>query len=329
MKTPLLSIVLLSLSIGVTTADESPVRPVSTYSIVARDAETGQLGVAVQSHWFAVGAGVVWAAPGVGAVATQSFMDPDYGPLGLQLMRAGKRAGQALDALLAIDEFANVRQVGMVDAAGTVANHTGEQSIGEYCDVSGDAFTAQANMMWKSTVCEAMAEAFRASAGDLAERLLVALEAAEAEGGDVRGKQSAALLVVSGDASLPAWSGRLFDLRVDDHPEPLVELRRLVLMNRAYTLMNAGDGYMTEGNITEAVNAYSAAETLVPDSHEMVFWHAATLAAAGEVDASLPLFAKAFEAWPRWRELLPRLPAAGLLPDDAALMERILSAGSP
>ena len=329
MKTPLLSIVLLSLSIGVTTADERPVRPVSTYSIVARDAETGQLGVAVQSHWFAVGAGVVWAAPGVGAVATQSFMDPDYGPLGLQLMRAGKRAGQALSALLAIDEFANVRQVGMVDAAGTVANHTGEQSIGEYCDVSGDAFTAQANMMWKSTVCEAMAEAFRASAGDLAERLLVALEAAEAEGGDVRGKQSAALLVVSGDASLPAWSGRLFDLRVDDHPEPLVELRRLVLMNRAYTLMNAGDGYMTEGNITEAVNAYSAAETLVPDSHEMVFWHAATLAAAGEVDASLPLFAKAFEAWPRWRELLPRLPAAGLLPDDAALMERILSAGSP
>lgn len=329
MKAPIFSIVLLSLSIGFTQADERPARPVSTYSIVARDAVTGQLGVAVQSHWFAVGAGVLWAAPGVGAVATQSFMDPDYGPLGLQLMRAGKPADQALDALLAIDKFANVRQVGMVDAAGTVANHTGEQSIREYCDVSGDGFTAQANLMWKSTVCEAMAEAFRASEGDLAERLLVALEAAEADGGDVRGKQSAALLVVSGDASLSAWSGRLFDLRVDDHPEPLVELRRLVVMNRAYTLMNAGDGYMTEGNMTEAVKAYSAAEALVPDSHEMVFWHTSTLAAAGEVDASLPLFARAFEAWPRWRELLPRLPAAGLLPDDEALMERILGAGAP
>ena len=329
MKTPLLSIVLLSLATAFSQADERPKRPVATYSIVARDAETGQLGVAVQSHWFAVGTDVLWAAPGVGAVATQSFIDPDYGPLGLQLMRAGKRAGQALSALLAVDEFANVRQVGMVDAAGNVTNHTGEKSIGEYCDLAGDGFTTQANMMWKPTVCEAMARAFRASEGDLAERLLVALEAAEADGGDARGKQSAALLVVSGDATLPAWSGRLFDLRVDDHPQPLVELRRLVLMNRAYTLMNAGDGYMTEGNMAAAVKAYAAAETLVPDSHEMVFWHAATLAAAGEVDASLPLFAKAFEAWPRWRELLPRLPAAGLLPDDAALLEKILGAGSP
>ncbi|GAB5413153.1 MAG: hypothetical protein Cons2KO_07560 [Congregibacter sp.] len=303
-------------------------RPVSTYSIVARDAKTGELGVAVQSHWFNVGNGVLWAEPGIGAVATQSFMDPNYGPLGLQLMRAGKRAEDALSALVSIDEFAGARQVGMVDARGNVANHTGEQSIEAYCDLAGDGFTAQANLMHKPTVCDAMAAAYESAEGDLAERLMVALEAAEGERGDIRGKQSAALLVVSGDASLPAWGGRRFDLRVEDHPEPLVEMRRLITMNRAYQNMNAGDEHMTAGNIEEAVKSYRAAAQLVPDSHEMVFWQAATLAAAGEVDRAMPLFARAFEDWPLWRELVPRLPAAGLLPDDPALIEQILSVGN-
>ncbi len=306
-------------------AAERPLRPVSTYSIVARDAETGQLGAAVQSHWFSVGSIVIWAEPGIGAVATQSFIEPGYGPLGLQLIRGGKSANEALTALLAADAHENVRQVGMVDANGGVANHTGDKAIIEYCDMTGEGFAVQANLMWKPTVCSAMFEAYEKAEGDLAERLLVALEAAEGEGGDIRGKQSVALLVVSGDISAPAWGGRLFDLRIEDHTEPLVEMRRLLNMARAYRLMNEGDEHMTNGNVEQAVIAYSSAERLVPDSHEMVFWHAATLAAAGRVDESLPLFRKAFDKWPLWRELVQRLPASDLLPDDPALMQKILA----
>lgn len=319
-------LVLAILMSGQCVADESrPLRPVNTYSIVARDPASGEIGVAVQSHWFSVGSLVVWAEPGIGAVATQSFVDPSYGPLGLQLMRSGKNASQALTALLAADEHAKVRQVGMVDAQGVVANHTGDMAIDEHCDIAGESFTVQANLMWKSSVCAAMASAFGATEGDLAERLLVALEAAEAEGGDIRGKQSAAMLVVSGDRSLPPWGGRIIDLRVEDHAAPLPELRRLLTMARAYNLMNAGDEYMMRDEIERAVDAYGAAEALVPDSHEMIFWHAATLAGAGRVEESLPLFSTAFAMWPLWRELVKRLPEAGLLPADPELMAKILS----
>ena len=315
--------ILCLLTITVFADLDKPLRPVNTYSIVARDPATGQLGVAVQSHWFSVGSGVLWAEPGIGAVATQSFVDPSYGPLGLQLMRAGKDASQALHALLAIDKHANVRQVGMIDANGVVANHTGNMSIAEHCDIAGTNFSVQANLMWKPTVCEAMARAFESAEGDLAGKLMQTLKAAENEGGDMRGRQSAALLVVSGDRSLPAWGGRVIDLRVEDSQQPLIEMERLLTMARAYNLMNAGDEYMTDGEVEKAVKAYGDAEALVPDSHEMIFWHAATLAADGRVDEALPLFSKAFAMWPKWRELVTRLPASGLLPDDPALMRKI------
>jgi len=322
----IVAITLLLSAAGQAEERKKPLRPVHTYSIVARDAATGQLGAAVQSHWFSVGSIVIWAEPGIGAVATQSFVEPSYGPLGLQRMRAGENAEQALSALLALDEHTGVRQIGMVDSHGIVANHTGENAITEFCDIAGDEFTVQANMMWKPTVCLAMKTAFENSEGDLAERMMVALEAAQAEGGDIRGKQSVALLVVSGDNSEPAWGGRIFDLRIEDHAEPLLEMRRLLTMARAYQLMNKGDEHMTNGEVADAIEAYSGAEALVPDSHEMVFWHAATLAADGRVDESLPLFAKAFEMWPLWRELVQRLPASGLLPDDPELMRKILAA---
>lgn len=319
-------IILAFLMPGHLIADEArPLRPVNTYSIVARDAATGEMGVAVQSHWFSVGSGVLWAEPGVGAVATQSFTDPDYGPLGLQLMRGGKSAAEALAALVGVDEHANVRQVGMVDADGIVANHTGQMSIDEHCDIAGDNFTVQANLMWKPTVCDAMVTAYASAKGDLAERMMVALEAAEADGGDIRGRQSAAMLVVSGDRSLSPWAGRIVDLRVEDHATPLLELRRLLTLARAYRLMNEGDGHMTANNIDAAVDSYSAAAALAPDSHEMLFWQAATLAGAGRVDESLPLFEQAFAMWPKWRELVTRLPRSGLLPDDPELMAKILA----
>jgi uncharacterized Ntn-hydrolase superfamily protein len=305
--------------------NSEPRRPVHTYSIVARDAGTGELGVAVQSHWFSVGSGVLWAEPGIGAVATQSFLEPSYGPLGLALMRAGKSAEQSLNALLAADKHTDVRQVGMVDATGTVANHTGENAIIEHCDASGSGYTVQANLMWKPTVCTAMQSAYEKADGDLADRLMAALEAAQGEGGDIRGKQSAALLVVSGDASEPAWGGRIVDLRVEDHAEPLVELRRLLTVARAYRLMNEGDEHLANGDIDKASAAYSGAAKLVPDNHETVFWHAVTLASAGREDEAMPLFAEAFERWPLWRELVQRLPASGLLPQDPALMRRIVA----
>lgn len=326
MKSRTALLILTFLLPGQLIADEAlPLRPVNTYSIVARDAATGELGVAVQSHWFSVGSGVLWAEPGVGAVATQSFVDPDYGPLGLQLMRGGKSAAEALAALVGVDEHANVRQVGMVDADGIVANHTGQMSIDEHCEVAGDTFTVQANLMWKPTVCDAMVTAYASAEGDLAERMMIALEAAEAEGGDIRGKQSAAMLVVSGDRSLSPWAGRIVDLRVEDHAEPLLEMRRLLTLARAYRLMNEGDGHMTTNDIDAAVEAYSAAAALAPGNHEMLFWQAATLAGAGRVDESLPLFEEAFSLWPRWRELVTRLPKSGLLPDDPELMAKILA----
>lgn len=326
MRSALLQLIIFTFA-STSVLAERPLRPVNTYSIVARDPATGELGAAVQSHWFSVGSMVIWAEPGIGAVATQSFVDPAYGPQGLAGMRSGKSALTILEKILLKDELANVRQVAMVDANGTVANHTGEQSIAEHCDLTGDGYSTQANLMWKPTVCSAMAEAFEAAEGDLGERLLMALEAAEDEGGDIRGKQSAAILVVSGDAEEPAWGGRIFDLRVEDHPEPLVELRRLMTMARAYQLMNAGDERMAEGDTPSAIEAYSAAEAMLPNNHEMVFWHAATLAAAGEVEASLPLFQQAFAAWPRWRDVVLRLPASDLLPEDEALIAQILAVG--
>ena len=305
-----------------------PIRPVHTYSIVARDAKTGQMGVAVQSHWFSVGGLVPWAEAGVGAVATQSFVEASYGPLGLELMRAGKTAPEALKALLAADDNAAVRQVAMIDARGNRAAHTGGLCIQAAGQVEGDGFTVQANLMEKDTVWGAMARAYTTSSGDLTERLLAALEAAEAEGGDIRGKQSAAILVVAGESSGRPWADRIVDLRVEDSDDPLGELRRLVHLNRAYHHMDAGDGLFTAGDIEGAVREYSAAEAMVPDNVEMVFWHAVTMVNAGRMDAARPLFRRVFADPTRgdfWAELVPRLPRSKLLPDDRAIIDEIVA----
>jgi len=306
-------------------APSIPHRPVHTYSIVARDAKTGELGVAVQSHWFSVGTSVVWAEAGIGAVATQSFIDPSYGPLGLALMRAGRSAPDALTGLLAADEGRDVRQVAMIDATGRVAAHTGARCIPAAGDHVGEGYSVQANLMEKDTVWPAMAKAYEASRGDLAERLLAALEGAESQGGDIRGRQSAAILVVKGVSSGRPWQDRLFDLRVEDHPSPVVELRRLVTLQRAYNLMNEGDLAVEKKDDAGALKAYSSAEALVPDNAEMAYWHAVALVNMGRVDEALPVFAKAFRLHPKWRDLTPRLPKAGLLPDDPKLIARIVA----
>lgn len=301
-----------------------PRRPVHTYSIVARDAASGQIGVAVQSHWFNVGSSVPWAEAAVGAVATQSFVDPSYGKLGLDLMRAGRAAPDALRGLLAADGGRDVRQVAMIDASGRVAAHTGARNIPMAGHRTGQGYSVQANLMEKDSVWPAMAKAFEAAPGDLAERMMAALEAAEKEGGDIRGRQSAALIVVSGTASGRPWNGRVFDLRVDDHPEPLKELRRLLTLQRAYNHMNAGDVAVEKGDNEAALGEYSAASKLAPGNAEVTYWHAAALVQMKRVDEALPLFREAFRLHPPWRELTPRLSKVGLLPDDAALIGRIV-----
>ncbi len=296
-----------------------------TYSIVARDPDTGNFGVAVQSHWFQVGPIVPWAEAGVGAVATQSFVRVDYGPRGLELMKAGKSAAEALAQLVAEDAEKDVRQVAMVDARGRAAAWTGPKCIIAAGDQQGKGYSVQANLMDKDTVWPAMAKAFEGAEGDLADRMLAALAAAEAEGGDIRGRQSAALLVVRAESTGKPWADRLVDLRIDDHPQPLAELGRLLGLHRAYEEMNAGDEAVAEGKIDDAVQHYTRAAEMAPDIAELPFWQAVTLFDSGHEDEALPIFREVFAREDRWRRLVPRLPHSGLLPDDKAKIDKILA----
>jgi uncharacterized Ntn-hydrolase superfamily protein len=302
-----------------------------TYSIVARDPATGYLGVAVQSHWFQVGPTVPWLEAGVGAVATQSFVKIEYGPAGLALMKQGKSPQEVLAQLTGEDPQRDVRQVAMVDAQGRVAAWTGEKCISAAGHQTGKGYSVQANLMDKDTVWAAMAKAYEASTAageDFADRLLAALEAAEAEGGDIRGRQSAALIIVRAESTGKPWQDRLVDLRVDDHPAPLDELRRLLTLHRAYAEMNAGDEAMAEGHIEAAVKHYTAAAGMAPDIAELPFWKAVTLFAAGHEEEALPIFKDVFAREERWLRLVPRLPASGLLPEDPEKLERILRQGA-
>jgi uncharacterized Ntn-hydrolase superfamily protein len=283
------------------------------------------LGVAVQSHWFSVGAVVPWAEAGVGAVATQSIVDPSYGPLGLGLMRVGKTAPEALAALLAADSGREVRQVGIVDAKGNAASHTGKMDIPAAGGQTGAGYAVQANLMEKPTVWGAMARAFETARGDLAERMLAALDAGQGEGGDIRGVQSAAILIVRGTSTGRPWADKVFDLRVEDHPDPLRELRRLVGVQRAYNHMSAGDDCVAIKDWACAEREYGTAETMQPANAEMAFWHAVALASNGKLDDARPLFRRAFTADARWRELIRRLPEVEQLPKDPKLLEAIVA----
>jgi uncharacterized Ntn-hydrolase superfamily protein len=301
-------------------------RPFHTFSIVARDPETGEMGVAVQSHWFSVGSDVPWAEAGVGAVATQSFVDPSYGPKGLDLMRLGKSAPEALKELIAADSGEAVRQVAMVDARGEVAVHTGKRCIEFARHDTGDGYSAQANLMLNDGVPQAMAETFERTQGDLADRMMAALEAAQAAGGDIRGKQSAAIMVVKRQSSGKPWADRVVDLRVEDHPEPLRELRRLLNLACAYRHMNAGDAAMQQNDIQKALKEYGDAMKIAGDNLEIMFWSALTLAVKGHLGQALPILKKVFSADKNWVEVLKRLPKAGMLSDEVerVLLERIL-----
>lgn len=300
-----------------------------TFSIVARDPLTGDLGVAVQSHWFSVGSVVAWAEAGVGAIATQAMAEVSYGPLGLDLLRGGKSASQALKALLATDEGSELRQVAIVDGSGRVATHTGSRCIKEAGHLTGEGFSVQANMMLNDTVWKAMFEAYQAALKkpsiDLPERLLLALEVAQNCGGDIRGKQSAAIKIVSSKQNSKPWAEVLMELRVEENPEPLPELRRLVGIHKAYEFMNKGDEFLGKGEKKKAMHAYSSAAKLAPHIVEIPFWNAVTLADNGNLDEALPIFKDVFTREPIWKELLNRLPASGLIKNDLEMLDKILT----
>jgi uncharacterized Ntn-hydrolase superfamily protein len=286
-----------------------------TYSIVAYDPATGEHGAAVQSHWFSVGSLCIWARPGVGAVATQSVVEPAHGPHGLDRLAAGAAAADALAALLGADALAVVRQVGLVDAAGRIAVHTGADCIPCAGHATGEHVSAQANMMARDTVPAAMIAGFEAAGGDLAERLLAALDAAEAEGGDLRGRQSAALVVVPPQGE--PWQDR-FDLRVEDHQQPIDELRRLLRLARAYELAGQADELMASDRASEAGPLYERAAELAPGSHELLFWAGLAQAHAGDFERGIAGVRRAIEIHPGWRDLLERLS-----PDFAPAGERV------
>jgi uncharacterized Ntn-hydrolase superfamily protein len=303
-------------------------RPMHTYSIVARDTQSGEMGVAVQSHWFSVGTLCPWAEAGVGAVATQAFVDVSFGPRGLALLREGRTAQQAVEALIAADDAAAGRQLAIVDAAGNVAAHTGSKCIPEAGHLFGNGFSVQANMMLSSEVWPAMADAFVGSSGPLAERLVATLEAAQRAGGDIRGKQSAALLVVCAESTGAVWEDRLVDLRVEDHAHPVEELARLLFIQRAYEHMNRGDEALEAGDDEGALQAYGAAEAICPSNLEMQYWHAVALANVGRVAEALPIFGAVFRQDANWRTLTERLPQVDLLDVGEQELAQILVQGA-
>lgn len=299
---------------------------VHTYSIVARDSITGEMAVGVQSHWFSVGTVVSWGEAGVGVVATQSFVDKSYGPKALALIKKGFTAQQALDSLAKIDRGIDVRQVAILDTKGNIATHTGKSCIQYASHIKGSGFSVQSNMMLQNNVSESMAAAFLSSAGKpLAERVLLALEAAQNAGGDIRGMQSAAMIVVPGKPNNEPWNDKLLDLRVDDHSQPLKELRRLYTVHLAYQHMNNGDLAMERNDMRLAMQEYNAAMSMFPENLEMQYWTAVALVNTNNLKKAMPLFRNIFDKDRNWKELTRRLPGVGLLKVTQEDLDKILA----
>ena len=296
---------------------------VSTFSIIARDPASGQLGVAVQSHAFAAGAIVPWAETNVGAVATQAHCEISYGPLGLDLMRAGKSAPQALAALLAADEKRDVRQVAMIDRHGNVAVHTGSRCIASAGHITGENFSVQGNILANDTVWGKMAAAFQAAKGvDLSEKLMEALEAGQDAGGDVRGMQAGGIRVVAGPND-PLERTFVTDIRVDDHDRPLVEMRRVLTVSRGEEWLGMAELALRNQDLKLAKEYYAKLRGLVVGSREVHFWYATTLVEAGYVDEALPIFAEVFAIEPLWHDMIDRLVAVGHFPNNPAVIGKV------
>ncbi|MFW9865636.1 MAG: DUF1028 domain-containing protein [Candidatus Thorarchaeota archaeon] len=297
-----------------------------TYSIVARDSNTGEMGVGVQSHYFSVGSVVDWGCSGVGVVATQSFVNKSFGLRGLKLLKQGKSPTEVLELLLSDDEGKDVRQVAILDSQGRVAVHTGVKCIKHAGHIKGDNFSVQANMMLSDKVWGEMAKTFEENKNlPLPERIIKTLEAAEAVGGDIRGKQSSALLIVKGEPVENKWDDPLIDLRIEDHKEPLKELSRLLKLWRAYEHLEKGDVAMEKEDINLALEEYNSARKMFPDDIEMKYWTAVTLANTNNLDKAIPVFKEIFSIDDNWRILTERLPEVDLLKVNKEDLDKILS----
>lgn len=296
-----------------------------TFSIVAHDSVTGDVGVAVQSHWFSVGNTVSWAEAGVGAVATQSLVNKSFGPRALDMLKAGLSPQQAMDSLIAGDEGRAFRQVAIVDVQGRVAVYTGEKCIADAGHIKGDQYAVQANMMLNDEVWPAMSRAYLNAEGPLAERMAASMQAAQEAGGDIRGQQSAAILVVKGTSTGKEWEDRKIDLRVDDHPHAVDEIARLLKVHRAYEHMNEGDLAIEEGNVDKALNEYGKAREMFPENIEMTYWTAVSMANAGRLQEALPLFKEVFNANENWVTLTKRITKNGILSVPQDTLDQILS----
>lgn len=274
----------------------------------------------MQSHYFSVGSVVPWARPGVGAVATQAICRADYGPRGLDLMANGAGAAEALSQLRAADQGAQSRQVAMVDSDGGAAAFTGARCLRAAGDVQRDAVSCQGNILADETVWPAMLDAYLRQTGPLAHRLLAALEAAQASGGDLRGLQSAALLVVPG-------TGEYWDvcvsLRVEDSPDPLGELRRVLNMHDAYAILSDNEEPAASEDRPEPAAAFRRARELAPDQPEIHFEYALSLAQAGDQDAALFELRALCAIAPQWHEVLERLQEQEGTPPAARLLAHL------
>ncbi|MBI5808212.1 MAG: DUF1028 domain-containing protein [Ignavibacteriales bacterium] len=316
---------LMIISISIFSQPYNPNSPLAhTYSIVAIDPVTGDMGVAVQSHWFSVGTIVSWGEAGVGVIATQSFVNASFGPKGLELLKSGMTPQQVVDKLINEDEGKDFRQLAILDSKGNVAAYTGKNCIQPAGHLTGKGYSVQANLMMNDKVWPAMAKAFENSKGSLAERLLIALEAAQSVGGDIRGKQSAAILVVRAKSTGKVWEDRLVDLRIDDSNEPLKEMRRLLKVHQAYQHMNNGDLAVEKNDMAKAMEEYSAAMKMFPNNLEMKYWTAVALANKGNLKEALPLFKEIFKKDKNWKTLTPRLIPNGLLTVDEKTLKEIL-----
>ena len=285
-----------------------------TYSIVAKDVKTGEMAVGVQSHWFSVGTLVSWGKSGVGVVATQSFINPSYGPNGIELMESGVSAKEALKKLTDKDEGRDFRQAAMLDINGSVNAFTGEKCIESAGHFVGKSFSVQANMMLNDKVIPAMKNAFQENSDlPLAERIIKVFEAAERVGGDIRGKQSAALIVVGAEKTSNVWDDKKIDLRVDDSENPIKEIKRLLKVHRAYEHMNEGDLAIEENDMEKALSEYGKAQELFPENHEMSFWKAIALLNNGKKEAAKPILKRVFKENTNWKKLIYRLPKSGLI----------------
>lgn len=296
-----------------------------TYSIVARDPETGEMGVAVQSHWFSVGSIVAWGEAGVGVVATQSFVNPSFGPRGLELMKNGMNAEETVDLLIASDEGREFRQLAILDVNGNVKTFTGNKCIEGAGHIVGENYSVQANLMLNDLVPKAMSEAFEKASGPLAERMIAAMEAAQNVGGDIRGQQSASILVVRGKSTGNLWEDKLIDLRVEDHQNPVDEIKRLLKVYRAYEHMNNGDVAVERNDMELSMKEYSAAMAMFPENLEMKYWTAIALVNVGQLEKALPMFKDIFLKDENWKILTPRLINNEMLIADEESLNRIIN----